>query len=164
MAFRTNFYVNIFLCRTGCKCITAVACNCCLIIFRMYSFSHCIHLFRFEINIYIRAIDGWIKSRTNSFSILSHLLFICNKKKCQNSKFFKPWHFTIARGGFEPSTLRVWTACSSQLSYLAIIWFNCKSWDLQGSNLWPSACKADALPAELRSQISCRFATRFAII
>ena len=24
-------------------------------------------------------------------------------------------------------------------------------WDLQGSNLWPSACKADALPAELRS-------------
>ena len=23
-------------------------------------------------------------------------------------------------------------------------------WDLQGSNLWPSACKADALPAELR--------------
>ena len=26
-------------------------------------------------------------------------------------------------------------------------------WDLQGSNLWPSACKADALPAELRSQV-----------
>ena len=25
-------------------------------------------------------------------------------------------------------------------------------WDLQGSNLWPPACKADALPAELRSQ------------
>ena len=24
-------------------------------------------------------------------------------------------------------------------------------WGLQGSNLWPSACKADALPAELRS-------------
>ena len=24
-------------------------------------------------------------------------------------------------------------------------------WELQGSNLWPSACKADALPAELRS-------------
>ena len=27
-------------------------------------------------------------------------------------------------------------------------------WDLQGSNLWPPACKADALPAELRSQNS----------
>ena len=27
---------------------------------------------------------------------------------------------TVARGGLEPSTPRVWTACSSQLSYLAI--------------------------------------------
>ena len=26
-----------------------------------------------------------------------------------------------------------------------------KKWELQGSNLWPSACKADALPAELNS-------------
>ena len=26
-------------------------------------------------------------------------------------------------------------------------------WGLQGSNLWPSACKADALPAELRPQL-----------
>ena len=26
-------------------------------------------------------------------------------------------------------------------------------WGLQGSNLWPSACKADALPAELRPHI-----------
>ena len=30
---------------------------------------------------------------------------------------------------------------------------NCYEWDLQGSNLWPSACKADALPAELRPHI-----------
>ena len=29
----------------------------------------------------------------------------------------------------------------------------CKKWNLQGSNLWPSACKADALPAELRFHI-----------
>ena len=27
-----------------------------------------------------------------------------------------------------------------------------KKWKLQGSNLWPSACKADALPAELNFQ------------
>ena len=27
-------------------------------------------------------------------------------------------------------------------------------WELQGSNLWPSACKADALPAELSSHSS----------
>ena len=33
-----------------------------------------------------------------------------------------------------------------QLSHIGL-----KKWDLQGSNLWPSACKADALPAELRS-------------
>ena len=26
-------------------------------------------------------------------------------------------------------------------------------WDLQDLNLWPSACKADALPAELRSHV-----------
>ena len=30
---------------------------------------------------------------------------------------------------------------------------NYRKWGLQGSNLWPSACKADALPAELRPQI-----------
>ena len=28
-----------------------------------------------------------------------------------------------------------------------------KKWDQQGSNLWPPACKAGALPAELWSQI-----------
>ena len=35
-----------------------------------------------------------------------------------------------------------------QLSHIGL-----KKWDLQGSNLWPSACKADALPAELRPHI-----------
>ena len=38
-----------------------------------------------------------------------------------------------------------------QLSHIGISCFH-KKWDLQGSNLWPSACKADALPAELRSR------------
>ena len=33
-----------------------------------------------------------------------------------------------------------------QLSYTSILW-----WELQGSNLWHPACKADALPAELNS-------------
>ena len=37
-----------------------------------------------------------------------------------------------------------------QLSHIGIF-----LWGLQGSNLWPSACKADALPAELRPHISC---------
>ena len=68
---------------------------------------------------------------------------------------------SIARGRLELSTPRVWTACSSQLSYLAICSTKAahrvqswpKTWGLQGSNLWPPACKADALPAELRSHI-----------
>ena len=40
-----------------------------------------------------------------------------------------------------------------QLSHIGEdqIWL--KKWGLQGSNLWPSACKADALPAELRPHI-----------
>ena len=46
--------------------------------------------------------------------------------------------------GLEPSTSGVTGRHSNQLSYWAIIW-----WKQQGSNLWPSACKADALPAEL---------------
>ena len=58
----------------------------------------------------------------------------------------------IAGTGFEPATPRVWTACSSQLSYPAIN-IDKNKWDLQDLNLWPSACKADALPAELRSHV-----------
>ena len=48
--------------------------------------------------------------------------------------------------GLEPSTSGVTGQHSNQLSYWAELW-----WKQQGSNLWPSACKADALPAELRS-------------
>ena len=39
------------------------------------------------------------------------------------------------------------SASSATPAYHDFSW----KWDLQGSNLWPSACKADALPAELRS-------------
>ena len=39
-----------------------------------------------------------------------------------------------------------------QLSYASII-LNYIWWAQQGSNLWPSACKADALPAELCAHI-----------
>ena len=42
--------------------------------------------------------------------------FYCHENKTLR---ISPKRSTIARGGFEPSTLRVWTACSSQLSYLA---------------------------------------------
>ena len=41
-----------------------------------------------------------------------------------------------------------------QLSHIGVLLHSLiVKWDLQGSNLWPSACKADALPAELRPQI-----------
>ena len=49
--------------------------------------------------------------------------------------------------GLEPVTCWLQISCSANWATSA------KRWDLQGSNLWPSACKADALPAELRSHI-----------
>ena len=50
--------------------------------------------------------------------------------------------------GYEPYALANW-ATSPNIKFMLYM----KKWDLQGSNLWPSACKADALPAELRSHI-----------
>ena len=53
----------------------------------------------------------------------------------------------VAAHGFEPRTLRVWTACSSQLSYAAI-W----SW-WPGLNWWPYPYQGYALPTELHQHI-----------
>ena len=50
----------------------------------------------------------------------------------------------VAREGVEPTTYWVWTSCSNQLSYLALIW-----WSGRESNSRPHACKACALPTEL---------------
>ena len=61
--------------------------------------------------------------------------------------------FTLAPQGMttrivlESTTLSVTGWCSNQLSYRAT-W-----WKLTGSNRCPSACKADALPAELNFPI-----------
>ena len=57
----------------------------------------------------------------------------------------------VGQNGLEPSTSRLSVVCSSQLSYWPIrllFW-----WRLAGSNRWPPACKAGALPAELNPQI-----------
>ena len=48
--------------------------------------------------------------------------------------------------GYEPYALANWA--TSPYDYIHALH---EKWDLQGSNLWPSACKADALPAELNS-------------
>ena len=48
--------------------------------------------------------------------------------------------------GYEPRALANWAIPP----YLML---TKNKWDLQDLNLWPSACKADALPAELRSHV-----------
>ena len=53
----------------------------------------------------------------------------------------------VGQNGLEPSTSRLSVVCSSQLSYWPI-W-----WRLAGSNRWPPACKAGALPAELNPHL-----------
>ena len=44
MAFGTDFYVDILLCGSCYKCVSAVAGYSCLIVIRMDSFSHDFHL------------------------------------------------------------------------------------------------------------------------
>ena len=55
--------------------------------------------------------------------------------------------------GLEPATCWLQISCSTNwatpASYLRTLFK--KWWELQGSNLWHPACKADALPAELNS-------------
>ena len=55
--------------------------------------------------------------------------------------------------GVEPTTCWLQVSCSA-IEPMKLIW-----WKQQGSNLWPSACKADALPAEL-----CFHKTKFEMV
>ena len=85
-----------------------------------------------------------IEPTTRGFSVL-----------CSTNWATEAWEFTPLKDklatpkGLEPSTSAVTGRRSNQLNYRAVfsLW-----WELQGSNLWPSACKADALPAELSSR------------
>ena len=56
----------------------------------------------------------------------------------------------VAEIGLEPTTLRVWTECSSQLSYSAKFWL--RGQDL---NLWPSGYEPDELPTAPPRVIWC---------
>ena len=56
--------------------------------------------------------------------------------------------------GFEPATPGVTGRYSNQLNYHSNLW-----WVLQGSNLRPSPCKGDALPAELSTRGNYPFCT-----
>mgnify|MGYP003397360329 CR=1 FL=1 len=61
MTFRTDFYVDAFFCRSCYECVTTVACNCCLMIFWMDSFSHDFHLSYCIVN-FRNAIPGQCRS------------------------------------------------------------------------------------------------------
>ena len=67
---------------------------------------------------------------------------------------FKNFLKVVGQNGLEPSTSRLSVVCSSQLSYWPVLAFHFFWWRLAGSNRWPPACKAGALPAELNPQIS----------
>ena len=110
--------------------------------------------------------DCWVKKSMKTVAIYFYVkIFKANKKfyMLRTAYFVFPFPVTdnkkdsqflgslelqlVAAHGFEPRTLRVWTACSSQLSYAAI-W----SW-WPGLNWWPYPYQGYALPTELHQHI-----------
>ena len=59
-----------------------------------------------------------------------------------------PLHHMVPTIGLEPTTYWLQISCSANWAKSAL-W-----WRLTGSNRWPSACKADALPTELSLHIA----------
>ena len=82
------------------------------------------------------------------FSIFfSYCSFPQYSSNCQRSK-----NLLVGPDGLEPSTPRLSSACSNQLSYEPSLW-----WSRSVSNRRPPACKAGALPIELRPQAALNF-------
>ena len=72
---------------------------------------------------------------------------VCPLWPLGNLPIYTIWNCIKADDRTRTDNLLITNQLLCQLSHIGI-----SKWDLQGSNLWPSACKADALPAELRSQ------------
>ncbi len=84
---------------------------------------------------------------------------VAERRQSKNSDEIhqKPEGRMVGRGGLEPPTSRLSGVRSNQLSYRPQKSGNPDRrsrgwWSLPGSNRRPSACKADALPTELRPQ------------
>ena len=90
------------------------------------------------------------------FLIVSHSLFV-QFSRC----ICEPFYSLVGQSGLEPPTSRLSVVCSSQLSYWPVFFslpsspflLSKKWWRLAGSNRWPPACKAGALPAELNPHL-----------
>ena len=78
----------------------------------------------------------------------------CFSSSCPYSiiQYFRYMNQLVGLSGLEPLTSRLSGVRSNQLSYRPILW-----WRRGESNSWPPACKAGALPAELRPQIWLRY-------
>ena len=77
----------------------------------------------------------------------THILFILNEQVILYNSFWRmSTVFLIFLNFFYCWFISNYIDISTRNSS----YFPTMKWGLQGSNLWPSACKADALPAELR--------------
>ena len=79
------------------------------------------------------------------------VIYICFASLNKWSTHFSPVPLrVVGSNGLEPSTSRLSGVCSNQLSYEPIFLNLLRFWWRQaGSNRWPPACRAGALPAEL---------------
>lgn len=84
VTFRADFYVDIFVCRTCYKCISAVACYSCLMICWMDSLFHDFHLFLF---LFVLRVFTRLMS-LNSFVIVAYLICECKFFSLNKFHFF----------------------------------------------------------------------------
>ena len=114
-------------------------------------------IFRRNCNFYIYPLR---KNFKISFFFTHHCFALFNFQSTQACRLTLVSRFTLLVGlsGLEPPTSRLSGVRSNRLSYKPI-WFLVHLvsfplwWRWGGSNSWPPACKAGALPAELHPHI-----------